>query len=91
MPVRSAVRTDILHRRSRPGQTRREAGTQSQGSVNFAGRPVTGLEVRLTLVRYRIVKANLARFTVVLTLLASMALSLGAGIKWSAAFRMLGF
>ena len=27
-------------------------------------------------------KANLARFTWALTLLASMALSLGAGIKW---------
>ncbi len=27
-------------------------------------------------------KANLARFTVALTLLATMALSLGAGIKW---------
>jgi hypothetical protein len=30
-----------------------------------------------------IVKANLARFTAALTLLASMALTLGAGIKWS--------
>jgi len=29
------------------------------------------------------VKANLARFTVVVSLLATMALSLGAGIKWS--------
>jgi hypothetical protein len=28
------------------------------------------------------VKANLARFTMALTLLASMALTLGAGIKW---------
>jgi hypothetical protein len=28
------------------------------------------------------VKANLARFTVVLTLLASMALTLGAGFRW---------
>ena len=28
-------------------------------------------------------KANLARFTVVVSLLATMALSLGAGIKWS--------
>ena len=28
-------------------------------------------------------KANLARFTVALSLLATMALSLGAGIKWS--------
>jgi hypothetical protein len=29
------------------------------------------------------VKANLARFTVALTLLASMAMSLGAGVKWA--------
>jgi hypothetical protein len=28
------------------------------------------------------VKANLARFTVAASLLATMALSLGAGIKW---------
>jgi hypothetical protein len=28
------------------------------------------------------VKANLARFTLALSLLATMALSLGAGIKW---------
>ena len=28
------------------------------------------------------VKANLARFTVALSLLATMALSLGAGVKW---------
>ena len=27
-------------------------------------------------------KANLARFTVALALLATMALSLGAGVKW---------
>jgi len=31
------------------------------------------------------VKANLARFTVALSLLATMALTLGAGVKWSAA------
>ena len=35
---------------------------------------------RLTEVRG--VKANLARFTVALTLLASIAMSLGAGVKW---------
>jgi hypothetical protein len=29
-----------------------------------------------------IVKANLARFTMALSLLATMALTLGAGIKW---------
>lgn len=34
-------------------------------------------------------KANLARFTVALSLLASMAMSLGAGIKWLSAFRVV--
>jgi hypothetical protein len=29
------------------------------------------------------VKANLARFTVAVSLLATMALSLGAGLKWN--------
>jgi hypothetical protein len=29
-----------------------------------------------------IVKANLARFTAVLTILASLALTLGAGLRW---------
>jgi hypothetical protein len=29
------------------------------------------------------VKANLARFTVALSLLATIALSLGAGLKWN--------
>jgi hypothetical protein len=36
----------------------------------------------MTTVRGGSVKANLARFTVALSLLATMALSLGAGIKW---------
>jgi hypothetical protein len=31
----------------------------------------------------QIVKANLARFTMALMLLASVAMTLGAGIKWS--------
>jgi hypothetical protein len=30
------------------------------------------------------VKANLARFTMVLVIIASMALTLGAGIRWNA-------
>jgi hypothetical protein len=30
------------------------------------------------------VKANLARFTMALTIIASMALTLGAGIRWEA-------
>ena len=35
------------------------------------------------LLEVRIVKANLARFTMALTLLASVAMTLGAGIKWN--------
>jgi hypothetical protein len=35
------------------------------------------------------VKANLARFTWTVTLLASMALTVGAGIRWGAA-RVIG-
>jgi hypothetical protein len=35
------------------------------------------------------VKANLARFTVAVMVLASMALTLGAGIRWS--FASFGF
>ncbi len=35
-------------------------------------------------------KANLARFTVALSLLATMAMTLGAGIKWMAAFVVAG-
>ena len=67
---------------NRPGQTRRESGTQSQGSPigktarlpeAVAGSPVDEVYV---------VKANLARFTVALSLLATIALTLGAGLKW---------
>jgi hypothetical protein len=32
--------------------------------------------------RYETVKANLARFTLAITLLASIAMSAGAGIRW---------
>jgi hypothetical protein len=38
-----------------------------------------------------IVKANLARFTVAVMLLASMALTLGAGMRWQAMSFSLGF
>ena len=36
-------------------------------------------------------KANLARFTMSLMLLASMAMALGNGIKWSFSTSFLGF
>jgi hypothetical protein len=66
----------------RPGQTRRESGTQSQGSSlgKTARLPesVTGTQS----IEVHAVKANLARFTVAVSLLATMALSLGAGLKW---------
>jgi hypothetical protein len=66
----------------RPGQTRREAGTQSQGSSPKTARPpihrcsINGSQ------KESIVKANLARFTAALALLASLALTLGAGLRW---------
>jgi hypothetical protein len=74
--VRSARSLD------RPGQTRREAGTQSQGSL-IRDRPAAGpASVVFFVKKEQLVKANLARFTWALTLLASMALTVGAGIRW---------
>jgi hypothetical protein len=65
----------------RPGQTRREAGTQSQGS--HPRPPGCRPESEYLLVEGSyLVKANLARFTWAVTLLAIMALSLGAGMRW---------
>ena len=64
----------------RPGQTRRETGTQSQGSSS-EDRPVAGTIEGLDQ-EVVPVKAILARFTVALSLLATMALTLGAGVKW---------
>ncbi len=50
----------------------------------FEDRPAADPPVlQLTHTKESIVKANLARFTGVLTLLASLALTLGAGIRWS--------
>jgi len=45
-------------------------------------RPVAGVQRRDAYHRGGAVKANLARFTVAVSLLATMALSLGAGLKW---------
>jgi hypothetical protein len=66
-----------------PGQTRREAGTQSQGSPGRTteDRPAAGPKAR-QLNEDTIVKANLARFTSAVAFLALMALSLGAGVRW---------
>ena len=65
----------------RPGQTRRETGTQSQGSSS-EDRPVAGGHRGTHNHRGGVVKANLARFTMALSLLATMALTLAAGLKW---------
>ena len=65
----------------RPGQTRREAGTQSQGSSS-EDRPVAGVPHYSSMFEVNPVKAILARFTLVVSLLATMALTLGAGVKW---------
>jgi hypothetical protein len=67
----------------RPGQTRRETGTQSQGS---SVRKTARLPVAIAGMhnhRGGVVKANLARFTVAVSLLATMALTLAAGLKWN--------
>ena len=56
-------------------------GTQSQGSS--PGKTARLPEAIAGASPSRcVVKANLARFTVALSLLATMALSLGAGLKW---------
>jgi hypothetical protein len=65
----------------RPGQTRRETATQSQGSPP-GDRPAAGDDRQAHNHKVGAVKANLARFTFAVTLLATMAMSLGAGIKW---------
>ena len=77
VPGTDEPRRPIDHR---PGQTRREAGTQSQGSSS-EDRPVAGDQHSLN-IRGGSVKAILARFTVAVSLLATMALTLGAGVKW---------
>jgi len=66
----------------RPWQTRREAGTQSQGSSlgKTARLPVRTMQVVVREVDT--VKARLTKLTWALALLASMALTLGAGIRW---------
>ena len=66
----------------RPGQTRREAGTQSQGSQR-GDRPAADPGASSSLFgEGEPVKANLARFTWAIMLLGSMALTIGAGIRW---------
>jgi len=65
----------------RPGQTRREAGTQSQGSSS-EDRPAAGVPHKSSTIEVISVKAILARFTMALSILATMALTLGAGVKW---------
>jgi hypothetical protein len=72
----------ILLFETRPGQNRREAVTQSQGSAHSADGPVAGAGMAKLSLEGTLVKANLARFTFALALLASMALSLGAGMRW---------
>ena len=66
-----------------PGQTRREAGTQSQGSSPpKTARLPSADEPRQTRKESN-VKGNLVRLTWALALLASMALTIGAGLRWS--------
>jgi hypothetical protein len=65
-----------------PGQTCREAGTQSQGCAREGTPPGYRIVGPRTVRGDAFVKANLARFTRAVMLLASLALTLGAGIKW---------
>jgi hypothetical protein len=65
----------------RPGQTRRETGTQSQGSSSEDS-PVAGVRRSCSIIEVNLVKAILARFTLALSLLATLALTLGAGVRW---------
>jgi hypothetical protein len=85
--------TDGRHRSSRsdvrfgvdfrPGQTRRETGTQSQGSSFVKTARLPGVPLHLFgIIRGDFVKAILARFTLAVSLLATLALTLGAGVKW---------
>jgi hypothetical protein len=68
------------------GQTRREAGTQSQGSPWSTAAKTARLPAKRVPSNSRdegkIVKQILARFTTVVMVLAALALSLGAGIRW---------
>jgi hypothetical protein len=84
-PVRgdgSCRRADTLRSVHRPGQTRREAGTQSQGS-SPEDRPAADHRSHIDPdSKESNVKANLARFTGALALLASLALTIGAGVRW---------
>ena len=82
---------DVSRLPDRPGQTRREAGTQSQGSPETVGEtarpPVSAMKVardRGDDVKAMLanVKAMLAYLTWTLILLGAIALTVGAGIKW---------
>jgi len=57
-------------------------GTQSQGSSLGKAARLPESIAGTSPSRWCVVKANLARFTVALSLLATMALTLGAGLKW---------
>jgi hypothetical protein len=87
--MRHASRANGLNQ----GQTHREVGTQSQGSaVTSADRPAAGstanaldnevLDVKPNLARLTWAVATVARYSWVILILASLALALGAGIKW---------
>jgi phage shock protein PspC (stress-responsive transcriptional regulator) len=75
------------------GQTHREVGTQSQRICGDQRRPpgcrIDGdcsgyevLDVKPNLARLTWAVATVARYSWVILILASLALSLGAGIKW---------
>ena len=77
------TRDPVPQSNGRPGQTRREAGTQSQGSSVTEDRPAAEERTQPKTQKESEVKSILARFTAALALLASMALTVGAGLRWN--------
>jgi hypothetical protein len=73
--------------RSSIGQSSRanpsRGGDAKPGIFSKTARPPIPVNNKLTHTKESIVKANLARFTTALALIASLALTLGAGIRWS--------
>lgn len=71
-------------RKLRTGQTRREAGTPSQ-ALAHSSHQIARLAEWVATTKFEVhgtVKANLARFSYALVVLATIALSLGAGKRW---------
>jgi hypothetical protein len=69
---------DGLPSRANPAR----AGDAKPGIFPREDRPVAGFHRTCSVIEVNLVKAILARFTLAVSLLATMALTLGAGVKW---------